>query len=98
MGATRASISDPVGDVPPANGVLFYDRELFVGEGPRLPEDAVGHTDLAQIVEMAGDAHDLEIVPSERQLFPHRHGAIAYPVDMTRCLPCLSPRWRREAR
>ncbi len=47
-------------DVGALAGVGFHDVEFFGGECARLFQDAVFDPDLAHIVQLGGDAHDLQ--------------------------------------
>src|SRR5256885_15375863 len=61
-------MADPLGDLghPRAGddraaelGVTAHDPELLVAQGGGLEEDGVPDSDLAHVVEQAGDAHGL---------------------------------------
>ena len=64
-------------DLGTERGVALHDEPLVVVELARLAEDRVGHADLADVVEHAGEPHARNAVVVEAERAGHRLGVAA---------------------
>src|SRR5207253_7629361 len=59
--------------------MALHDLELELSQPGRLREDRVGHADLADVVEEAGEAKHVELLPAEPQLLAERDSDPLHP-------------------
>src|ERR1700677_4605980 len=62
--------------------VLLHQREFFFVQLAGLFEDAVVHSDLADVVKQSGDAQVVEILGIQREIFSNDHGVLRDAAGM----------------
>ena len=78
----RAQAVDGVEDARADLRVALDDRALGLVQRAGLVEDVLGHADLADVVERAGDPQMAELGRGQPQAAAHLQGVAAHPLEM----------------
>jgi hypothetical protein len=89
---------EPTDDPRAVLGMTLDDLEVELREAPRLGEKRVGDADLADVVEEAGEAEDVELLAVEPELLAQGDRDPLYPLRVPCGVGILGVHRRVEAR